>query len=69
MSEARHKQFEAIDFWSMSYRGHAIAVQRHRSGWLVYLNEVMQQGMVFTEARAAANWLRRKVDDKLNVAN
>ena len=46
---------EAVDFWSTSYRGHDIATQRHYRGWLVYLNKVMQQDIVFGDARAAAS--------------
>ncbi len=62
MSTNAKSSLAPADFWSMSYRGHEIAVQRHYSGWLVYLNTVKQVGMRFGEARTAANWLRRKVD-------
>jgi hypothetical protein len=53
----------------MSYRGHEIAAQRHYSGWLVYLNQVMQQGVLFEDVREAAVWLRRKVDEQRAAAN
>ena len=59
---------EAVDFWSTSYRGHDIATQRHYRGWLVYLNKVMQQDMVFGDARAAARWLRGQVDERVATA-
>ena len=69
MSEMHNKPSEAADFWSMSYCGHEIAVQRHYSGWLVYLNQVMQHGMLFEDARSAANWLRRQVDQHTATAS
>lgn len=69
MSKIRHTPSEAIDFWSMSYRGQEIAVYRHYRGWLVYLNTVKQQGLTFGDARAAANWLRRAVDEQVASAS
>lgn len=60
---------ESVEFWSTSYRGQDIAVQRHYRGWLVYLNKVMQQDMLFDDAREAARWLRRKVDEQTATVN
>lgn len=60
---------ESADFWSMSYRGQEIAAQRHYRGWLVYLNKVMQQGVMFEDGRSAATWLRRKVDEQTASIN
>ncbi len=60
---------EFTEFWSASYRGQDIAVQRHHRGWLVYVNKVMQQGILFESARDAAFWLRRKVDEQTATAN
>ena len=54
-----------FDFWSMTYRGHEIAVQRHYRGWMVYLNNVILHNVVFFDARSAANWLRRNVDERV----
>ena len=56
------------NFWSMSYRGHEIAVHQHYSGCIMYLNKVMQHGIHFADPRSAANWLRRKVDARATVA-
>lgn len=67
MSTNTQTSLAPVGFWSMSYRGHEIAVQHHTSGWLVYLNTVKQTGMRFGEARTAANWLRRKVDEHAMV--
>ena len=69
MSTNTHSPLSPADFWSMSYRGHEIAVLRHHTGWLVYLNTVKQVGMRFAEARSAANWLRRQVDERAAVAS
>jgi len=63
MSRLTQREAEATNFWATSYRGQEIAAQRHHSGWLVYLNQVMQQGMRFEDHRDAAIWLRRKVDE------
>ena len=59
----------SLEYWSMSYRGQEIAIQRHNNGWLIYLNKVLQHGMVFNEARAAANWLRRRVDNQATTVS
>ncbi len=69
MSDATRKHSESTDFWSMSYRGQEIAAQRHYSGWLVYLDRVMLQGVLFEDVREAATWLRRKVDEQRAAAN
>ena len=69
MSKIAQEPSEPVDFWSMSYRGQEIAVQYHYSGWLVYLNKVIQHGILFGDARAAANWLRRKVDEQAAAAS
>ena len=65
MKDQKHCRSEQVEFWSTTYRGHFIAVQRHYRGWLVYLNNVMQQKLVFVDARSAANWLRRSVDERM----
>ncbi len=55
--------FERTDgFWSDSYRGHRIATLNHGSGWLVYLDHVLQHNKLFVTADAAATWLRDQVD-------
>ena len=68
MSRLTQNVAEAADFWAASYRGQEIAAQRHYNGWLVYLNQVMQQGMLFEDHRDAALWLRRKVDEQTLAA-
>ena len=68
MSGLTQNEATAADFWATSYRGHEIAAQRHYNGWLVYLNKVMQQGMLFEDHRDAAIWLRRKVDEQAIAA-
>jgi hypothetical protein len=50
------------DFWLGRYRGHTLAVLRHRSGWLVYLDHVLQHRLVFETSEAAVAWLRRRID-------
>ena len=50
------------DFWSDSYRGHNIATLNHGSGWLVYLDHVLQHNKLFASAEAAAAWLKQQVD-------
>jgi hypothetical protein len=55
--------FEQADgFWSDSYRGHSIATLNRGSGWLVYLDHVLQHNKLFVTADAAAIWLRDQVD-------
>ncbi len=49
-------------FWSDSYRGHSIATLNHGSGWLVYLDHVLQHNKLFATAEAAVTWLRRQID-------
>jgi len=55
--------FEQADgFWSDSYRGHSIATLNRGSGWLVYLDHVLQHNKLFVTADAATTWLRDQVD-------
>jgi hypothetical protein len=53
---------QADNFWSDSYRGHSIATLNRGSGWLVYLDHVLQHNKLFVTAEAAATWLRQQVD-------
>jgi hypothetical protein len=53
---------ESDEFWSDSYRGHAIATFAHGKGWLVYLDHVLQHGKLFVTAEAAVSWLRQRID-------
>ena len=69
MSGSTPREADIADFWVTSYRGQEIAAQRHYNGWLVYLNKVMQQGMLFEDHRDAAIWLRRKVDEQTVAAS
>jgi hypothetical protein len=49
-------------FWSDTYRGHTIAILNHGGRWLVYLDHVLQQRLLFETAEAAVSWLHSKVD-------
>ena len=53
---------QTSEFWSDSYRGHRIATLNHGSGWLVYLDHVLQHNKLFASADAAATWLCERVD-------
>ena len=53
---------ESDEFWSDSYRGHAIATLNRGNGWLVYLDHVLQHNKLFATAEAAVAWLRRQID-------
>lgn len=53
---------ESDEFWSDSYRGHAIATLNRGNGWLVYLDHVLQHNKLFVTAEAAVAWLRRQID-------
>ena len=56
-------QFDKTDeFWTSSYRGHSIATLSQGSGWLVYLDHVLQHDKLFATADAAVNWLHQQVD-------
>jgi hypothetical protein len=50
------------DFWSGSYRGHTIATLNRGSGWLVYLDHVLQHNKLFVTADAAVTWLHQQID-------
>jgi hypothetical protein len=50
------------DFWSDIYRGRNIAILNRGGSWLVYLDHVMQQRLLFDTAESAVRWLRRQVD-------
>ena len=52
------------DFWTESFLGHEIAIFRHSRGWLVYIDQIMQQNRYFATADDAIVWLRRKVDGR-----
>ena len=49
-------------FWSDTYHGHNIAILNHGGRWLVYLDHVLQNRMLFESAEAAESWLQHKVD-------
>jgi hypothetical protein len=53
---------EDDEFWSGSYRGHSIATLNRGSGWLVYLDHVLQHNKLFATADAAVGWLRQQID-------
>ena len=53
---------ERDEFWSGSYRGHSIATLNRGTGWLVYLDHVLQHNKLFASADAAMAWLRRHID-------
>lgn len=57
-----HAPRQTDGFWSDSYRGHNIATLNHGSGWLVYLDHVLQHNKLFVTADAAVAWLRHQVD-------
>jgi 3-methyladenine DNA glycosylase Mpg len=57
-----HAQRQPEEFWSDTYRGRNIAVFNHGGGWLVYLDHVMQQRLLFATADAAVAWLKRAVE-------
>ena len=50
------------EFWAGSYRGHSIATLNRGSGWLVYLDHVLQHNKLFVTADAAMTWLRQQID-------
>lgn len=50
------------EFWSDNYRGHSIATLNRGSGWMVYLDHVLQHNKLFASAEAAAAWLKQRVD-------
>jgi hypothetical protein len=53
---------EDDEFWSGNYRGHSIATLNRGSGWLVYLDHVLQHNKLFVTADAAVEWLRQQID-------
>jgi hypothetical protein len=53
---------ESDEFWSDSYRGHAIATLNRGNGWLVYLDHVLQHNKLLATAETAVAWLRRQID-------
>ena len=57
-----HTLNHSDEFWTGSYRGHSIATLNRGSGWLVYLDHVLQHNKLFVTADAAVAWLRQQVD-------
>lgn len=56
--------YDSVDpFIADTYRGHRIAVLNHGGGWLVYLDNILQNRLKFATAEAAITWLRRRVED------
>lgn len=50
-------------FWSGSYNGRQIATAQHSTGWVVYLDRVMEANRTFADSADAIRWLQRKIDD------
>jgi len=50
-------------FWSGTYHGRQIATAEHSSGWVVYLDRVMEANRTFATCEDAVRWLHRKIDD------
>jgi hypothetical protein len=57
-----HAPRQNDEFWSDSYRGHAIATLNRGNGWMVYLDHVLQHNKLFATGEAAVDWLRRQID-------
>jgi hypothetical protein len=62
------KTNDAEAFWSGTYRGHPIAILNHNTGWLVYLDHMLQPRLLFDTAEAAKTWLQRKIDSVQGIA-
>jgi hypothetical protein len=50
------------EFLSDVYRGRSVAIFNHHGRWLVYLDHVLQDNMVFATAEDAIVWLLARVD-------
>ena len=55
-------------FWSETYRGHHIALQRGDHAWRVVSGHVVEKDLDFGTAEEAAAWLRRRVDARIAEA-
>ena len=60
-----HKEPADQEFWSGVYCNRPIAVLNRGGRWHVYLDHVLQHGMVFATAAYAKAWLIRRVDQQL----
>jgi hypothetical protein len=50
-------------FWSGTHSGRQIATAEHGSGWVVYIDRVMEANRTFASSEDAVRWLHRKIDD------
>jgi hypothetical protein len=57
------ESFDHIDgFWSDTYRGRRIAILRHLGAWHIYLDDILQDRVVFATPDKAVAWLVHRVD-------
>ena len=52
------------EFWSAAYCGRQIAILNRSGRWHVYIDHVLQHGVVFATADQAVAWLMTSVDDE-----
>jgi hypothetical protein len=53
------------EFWSSIYCGQPIAILNRNGQWHVYLDHVLQYGIVFATADQAVAWLMTRIDDEV----
>jgi hypothetical protein len=54
--------FDDADFWSDVYRGRSIAILNRHGRLHVYLDHIVQQGVVFDGGQDALAWLIRRIE-------
>lgn len=53
------------DFWSDIYSGRSIAILNHYGRLHVYLDHILQHGVVFAERRDAIAWLMEQINQAI----
>jgi hypothetical protein len=53
------------DFWSDVYSGRSIAILNHYGRLHVYLDHILQHGVVFAERRDAIAWLMEQINQAI----
>jgi hypothetical protein len=56
------EQFPEQEFWSEVYCGRRIAILNHFGRWHVYLDDILQQNVLFATSEDAIIWLTNRID-------
>ena len=66
-SSHSHEHGVETDFWSDVYGGRPIAILNHYGRLHVYLDHVLQHGVVFAERQDALAWLIERISQSIQT--